>query len=260
MGVAFDGAARQDSTVRRTLLIVVAVTAALALLTTGLRTLARARSFQLFGSIVSRAETPDRRVALTFDDGPAPGITDSIIAILAERRVQATFFLIGRSIEDDPMLARRLASAGHELGNHTYSHQRMVLRRPSFYEAEIERTDSLIRAAGHPGPIYFRPPYGYKLAGLPWFLRRTHRTTVTWDVEPDSYPDVAASSDAIVRHVLDRVQPGSVILLHIWYPSRAASLAAVGPLVDSLRTRGYRVGSVRDLLGPRRQAKDPAQP
>lgn len=239
---------------RRTLLVILLVTISLLVTAVGLRTLARARGFQLVGQIVDRVDTTERRVALTFDDGPAPGITDSIIAILAGRRVRATFFLIGESAADSAALAARLVAAGHELGNHTWSHQRMILRRPPFYRTEIERTDSLIRAVGHAGPIHFRPPYGYKLFGLPWYLHRTHRTTVTWDVEPDSRPDVAASSDGIVRHALERVRPGSIILLHIWYPSRATSLAAVGPLVDSLQARGYRVGPVRDLLGPRQQA------
>ena len=105
-----------------------------------------------------------------------------------------------------------------------------------------------IRAAGHRGPIHFRPPYGYKLAMLPWYLSRTERTTVTWDIEPDSWPEVAATPEGIVTHVLERVEPGSIILLHVWYPSRATSLAAVGPLIDSLQARGYQVGPVRDLL------------
>ena len=216
----------------------------------GLRQLARSRTFQLFGEIVPRVETEERRVAITFDDGPLPAVLDSILAALAARDVRATFFVTGAETEKAPEAARRLVAAGHELGNHTYSHKRMVLRSPAFIRSEIERTDSLIRAAGHEGPIHFRPPNSYKLLGLPWYLSRTDRTTVTWDIEPDSYPDVAATPEGIVRHTLDRVRPGSIILLHVWYRSRATSLAAVGPLVDSLEARGYQVGAVRDLMRP----------
>lgn len=211
---------------------------------------------QLFGTIVARAETADRRVALTFDDGPAPAIADSIIGLLGARDVRATFFVTGNELAAAPHAGRRLVEAGHELGNHTFSHDRMVLKSPRFIRTEIERTDSLIRAAGQAEPIFFRPPFGYKLAGLPWYLSRHGRTTVTWDIEPDSYPEVAATSEGIVRHVLERVQPGSIILLHIWYPSRATSLGAVAPLIDSLHARGYQVGPVRALLaeppGPNR--------
>ncbi|MBA3890850.1 MAG: polysaccharide deacetylase family protein [Gemmatimonadaceae bacterium] len=225
----------------------------------GLRQLARARTVQVFGRLVDRVETAEMRVALSFDDGPAPAAIDSILSVLGERRVRATFFINGAPAAEHPGLAAQLVSSGHELGNHTWSHRRMVMRRQAFYRDEVVRTDSLIRAAGHQGPIYFRPPYGYKLFGLPWLLQRTGRTTVTWDIEPDSYSEVAATSEGIVLHVLERVRPGSIIILHAWFPSRATSLAAIGPLVDSLHARGYRVGTVRDLLGPQHRLAQPGR-
>lgn len=214
----------------------------------GTRALAKSRTVQLFGNLVARVPTEERIVALTFDDGPTPDVVDSIVAALAARDVRATFFVTGAQLADAPEAGRKLVAAGHELGNHTWSHRRMVPVSATTVRAEIEPTDSLIRATGHRGPIYFRPPYGYKLLALPWYLARNDRTTVTWDVEPDSYDDVAATSDGIVRHVLAEVRPGSIILLHPWYRSRATSLAAVGPLIDSLRARGYVVAPVRELL------------
>ncbi|HEX6050538.1 MAG TPA: polysaccharide deacetylase family protein [Gemmatimonadaceae bacterium] len=235
----------------RTLLV--RVGAGLAILLAGaaaLRQLARARSVQLFGTLVDRVETAERRVALTFDDGPTRAVSDTIAGILKARDVTATFFVTGAELAEAQEAGRRLVSAGHELGNHTYTHSRMVLRSPAFVRSEIERTDSLIGAVGHAGAIHFRPPFGYKLFVLPWYLRQAGRTTVMWDIEPDSYPEVAQTSDGIVRHVLERVRPGSIILLHVWYPSRATSLAAVGPMIDSLRNRGYEVGPVRELLTP----------
>jgi peptidoglycan/xylan/chitin deacetylase (PgdA/CDA1 family) len=84
--------------------------------------------------------------------------------------------------------------------------------------------------------------------GLPWFLSRTNRTTVTWDVEPDSYEAVAADARGIVAHVLEKVQPGSIIILHPWYASRATSRAAVPILLDSLLARGYSIVTVGELL------------
>jgi peptidoglycan/xylan/chitin deacetylase (PgdA/CDA1 family) len=194
-------------------------------------------------------------VALTFDDGPTTALTDSIVKVLASRDVRATFFVIGADVGKAPEAARALVDAGHELGNHSFTHRRMILRGPRSIRSEVERTDSLLRVAGVREPIYFRPPYSYKLVVLPWVLWRSGRTTVTWDIEPDSYPDVAATADGIVRHVLDRVQPGSIILLHPWYPSRATSLAAVPVLIDSLQARGYRVTTVRDLLSGARSTR-----
>ncbi len=226
------------------LLVLVAAVGALA----GVRRLARARTFQLAGTLVARVPTTERRVALTFDDGPTAAPLDTLLAVLGARGVRATFFVTGRELAAAPDAGRRLVTAGHELGNHTWSHRRMVLVSGETVRAELAPTDSLIRLAGHAGPIHVRPPYGYKLVALPRHLARAGRTTVMWDVEPDSYADVAATPEGIVRHVLDRVRPGSIVLLHPWYPSRRTSLAAVGPLVDSLRARGWTVGPVGDLL------------
>jgi len=233
---------------RRRLRLLAVALAVLVVTVVGARALARSRTVQLFGTLVSRVDTRDSLVALTFDDGPTAALTDSIIRLLGARGARATFFVTGRELEEAPEAGRALVAAGHELGNHTYSHARMVLKSPRFVREQVERTDTLIRAAGFTGPIRFRAPYCYKLVALPWLLARTGRTSVTWDAEPDSYPDVAASADGIVAHVLERVRPGSIVLLHPWYRSRATSLAAVPALVDSLHARGYRVVTVGELL------------
>ena len=237
--------------VRRGALLAIAAAAALVAAAAGVRALARSRTHQLFGELVARVETPRRVVALTFDDGPTDSATARVLAALGERGARGTFYLIGREVAERPELARRIAAAGHELGNHTYDHERMVLRSPGFIRHQIEATDSLLRAAGAAGAITVRPPYGYRLLGLPWFLARTGRTTVTWDVEPDSYPAVAATAEGIVAHVLERARPGSIVLLHVMYPSRATSLAAVPGIVDGLTARGYELVTVSELLALR---------
>jgi chitin deacetylase len=168
--------------------------------------------------------------------------------LLLARGVRATFFVIGNQLAEVPDGGRRLVEAGHELGNHSYTHDRLVLKSPSFIREQIERTDSLIRETGQQGQIYFRAPFTWKLVVLPWYLWRTGRTTITCDIEPDSYPEVAASPEGIVAHVLERVKPGSIILLHVWYPGRQTSLAAVPLIIDELHGRGYRFVTVGELL------------
>ena len=214
----------------------------------GLRQLARSRTIQLFGQLVPRIETSERVVALTFDDVPASEWLDEIVGALATRRVRATFFVTGSELAAAPDAGRRLVAAGHELGNHTYSHRRMVFRSPGFIREEVERTDAVIRAAGYQGHIYFRPPFCYKLVGLPWLLARSGRTSVTWDVEPDSYRDVAASAPGIVNHVVERVRPGSIVLLHVWHASRQTSRAAIPMIVEALQAKGYRFVTVSELV------------
>jgi len=225
-----------------------------AALLAGLRELAHSRTVQLFGRLVSEPHPRDSIVALTFDDGPGDVVVDSLIELLRVHGAQATFFLTGRELAESPEAGQKLIAAGHELGNHTYSHRRMVLVTPGKVREEVERTDSLLRMVGQRGPIWFRPPYGYKLVALPRYLAAHGRTTVMWSIEPDSYREVAATPAGIVRHVLDRVRPGSIIILHPWYPSRLTSRAAIGPLVDSLHAHGYRVVPVGRLLDAVRDA------
>jgi peptidoglycan-N-acetylglucosamine deacetylase len=240
-----------------TRLLLVALVPAVGLLVLfGVHQLARSRTFQLFGRLVAETQPRERIVALTLDDGPSDAIADSLIDVLRAHGAHATFFLIGRELAASPEAGAKLVAAGHELGNHTWSHARLIFKTTPRLRAEIERTDSLLRAVGQRDPIWIRPPYGYKLAGLPRYLERNGRTTVMWSIEPDSYADVAESSTGIVRHVLDRVRPGSIILLHPWYASRRTSRAAIGPLVDSLHARGYRVETVGALFRASRAAQE----
>lgn len=210
--------------------------------------LSKSRTFQFFGRIVPRVETSQRLVALTFDDGPTRDGTAEVLRILRERNVRATFFVTGGELEQNMDAGREIVAAGHELGNHSYSHERMVFVTPSYVRREVERTDELIRAAGHAGEIYFRPPYCKKLLALPLYLSRHNRKTITWDVEPDSELPADADAAAITRHVLERTRPGSIILLHVMYPSRAETMKAVPLIIEGLERDGYRLATVSELL------------
>ena len=207
--------------------------------------LLRSRSYQLFGELVTEVQTADSVVALTFDDGPIAPYSDSILDLLAAERVSATFFLIGSNAARHPELARRMVAEGHELGNHTFTHRRMVLVSPSVIREEIEATDSVIRAAGQQGPIHFRPPYGSRLVGLPWYLARTGRTTVLWTLEPDSWFHAHAE---MTRHVLTEEGPGAIILLHVEVPSRSEERLALREIIRGLRERGYGFVTLSDLM------------
>lgn len=210
--------------------------------------LQKSPTMQLMGELVTRVETSDSLVALTFDDGPNKGLAEEIVAILSRKQVRATFFLVGSAIERYPEQARLLFDAGHELGNHSYSHERMVLRRLSTIEREVEETDRLIRSLGYQGPIHFRAPYGKRLLVLPYYLMKKDRPHVLWDVAPDSNPGVGDDSVRLVTHVVEHVRPGSIILLHPFFESRRESIEAVPAIIDELRARGYRFVTVTELL------------
>src|SRR3954453_22610115 len=114
--------------------------------------------------------------------------------------------------------------------------------------SEIEQTDALIRAAGWRGPILFRAPYNKKLVYLPWYLARHDRIHVTFDVEPESDKNIDGHTDRIIADVLTHTRPGSIILLHPWYANRGATRAAIRPIVDGLRARGFQLVTVSELL------------
>lgn len=226
---------------KRALLIAVLALAAVC----GTFLYSKSPTHQLFGVIVPRVETGQKIVALTFDDGPTPYAVDEILHDLGSAK--ATFFLIGADMQNNPSIGPRLVTAGHQLGNHTWNHNRMVFKSPSYIASEIERTDAQIRAAGWRGPILFRAPYGKKLIGLPWYLWRHGRTHITWDVEPDRSPQVDQHTDRIVADVVSHVRPGSIILLHPWYHGREAMRRAIAPIIAELQARGYEFVTVDEL-------------
>lgn len=205
-----------------------------------------ARSYQLVGELVDRVDTREKVVALTLDDGPSDR-TPGVLRVLADLDVPATFYLNGRDIDARPEHARSIVEAGHELGNHTYTHRRMVFVSPGTVREEIEKTDTAIRAVGYQGPITFRPPYGKKLWFLPAYLSDHDRTTVMWDVEPDS--GVTAKAATIAEQAVRETRPGSIILLHVMYGNAAESLAAIARIVEDLRAQGYRFVTVSELIG-----------
>jgi peptidoglycan-N-acetylglucosamine deacetylase len=205
--------------------------------------ISNARCFVLTGSVLCRVETTRPLVALTFDDGPTEIGATEILAILDRYDAKATFFLIGQQIKERPDLARALAAAGHEIANHSYRHQRMVLKSSGFYEREIERTDALIRSAGG-SPALFRPPYGKKLIGLPLAVERHGLRLVTWDIEDPATADPDTFADTIV----DQAKPGSIILIHAMYPSNDTARRALPSILEGLKVKGLKPVTVSTLI------------
>ncbi|MFB9904025.1 polysaccharide deacetylase family protein [Allokutzneria oryzae] len=230
---------------RKALTITAVVALTLGLGTFGLHELTNSRSYQLFGELVNRVETQEKVVALTLDDGPTD-FTPEVVRTLGELGVPATFYLNGSDLLARPHLGGQIREAGHELGNHGFSHQRMAFVGPEFVRREIEDTDRALRASGQSGEITFRPPYGKKLWTLPSYLAEHNRTTVMWDVEPDS--GTTYDAEAMVRIALEQTRPGSIILMHVMFGSRAASRAAIPGIVAGLHERGYRFVTVSELL------------
>lgn len=214
-----------------------------------------------FCNTTSRAAVHnERRIALTFDDGPHPGGTPKILAILAEKQVTATFFLIGRNVRRYPEIARAVAQAGHEIGNHSYLHpwhivgwsRSAVARDTRLAQRAIERAASIT-------PIWYRPPIGFRNIYLRRVLRALNLHLVNFTFR--SFDTVVRRPQYIVDRVLSRNKPGAVILLHDGadrdaISDRAALVAALPVIIDRLRSDGYEFQKLTDLLRPHPEAED----
>ncbi len=209
----------------------------------------RARCFALAGPAICRVSTARQEVALSFDDGPTPLGVSAILPALEAHHAEATFFLIGQEMARYPDLAPRLVAAGEELGNHSFTHQRMIGRPAGFYDREIEQTDILLRQAGARSGL-FRPPYGKKLLGLPLSVRRHGLRMILWDVEDPRTTDPRRFAD----QVLAQARPGSIIVVHAMYAADRTGREAVPMILDGLQARGLKVVTVGALL------KDADQP
>jgi len=222
------------------------------LVITGLWQVSKSTEFQFFGELISHGNRFEKVVALTFDDGPMPQYTEKVLSMLAERRIKATFFVVGEELARSPYLTAEILRGGHQLGNHSYTHKRMLLKSPSFVADEIEKTNKLIKKAGFEEQIYFRPPYGKKLFTLPYYLDQQNMTSVTWDVDPGSALPEEASARQIADYVIKEAQNGSIILLHVMFVTRKNELAAVPMIIEGLKELDFEFVTVDELLAAER--------
>ena len=237
--------------IKRMFLVVIAILSGLLISGYILFQISKSRSFQFFGNIIPRVNTSEKVIALTFDDAPTK-YSGEVVDILKEKGIKATFYAIGHNIEQNPDEAKYIVENGNELGNHSYSHQRFLLKSPSFVESEIEKTNDLIRNTGYKGEITFRPPFGKKLFALPWYLSQHGIKTIMVDVEAETYmPQLESDSEKtqfLVDYTVGRTQPGSIILLHPFCEACSSSRQAIGQIIDKLQSMGYKFVTVTELL------------
>jgi peptidoglycan/xylan/chitin deacetylase (PgdA/CDA1 family) len=207
---------------------------------------------QAFGPFPFRADTDEPVVALTFDDGPNEPWTSRLLDLLGEREVPATFFQVGRCAERHPDVTRRVLAEGHVLGNHSLSHAFGRYLTEPRQRAEIRGGQQALRAIAGVTPMLYRPPW---LCHWPWVLRGVadSGSSVVSGTFGSLLEVAQPSPTRMAAAAAGRAAPGAMLILHDGREARggnrAASVAAVGPLVDRLRARGYRFRTVDQLLG-----------
>ena len=212
----------------------------------------RGRSSRLFGPSVWRGPRDRPAIALTFDDGPSES-TPRLLELLERHGARATFFQCGRNVRRLPEVAREVAAAGHEIGNHTDSHAPLYFRSARDIGREVERAQEAIAEATGSRPALFRPPYGARWFGIGEVERRLGLLGVMWTV---SARDWKLPAEAVVRQVLAGVGNGAILCLHDGRrlqagPDVRVTLEAAGRLIPELRSRGFRLETVSELICPK---------
>jgi peptidoglycan/xylan/chitin deacetylase (PgdA/CDA1 family) len=186
------------------------------------------------------------RIALTFDDGPTPGVTDRILDELQRRQLHASFFMIGQRVAAAPDLARRVLDEGHDIGNHTFTHLNLTTLPDQQAEDEIEKTQDIMDGVLHHRPAWFRPPFGALRQNQAALLAEKGMAVVLWSIDSGDWSHPA--SQKIANDVLSATLSGSIILCHDLHSQTAD---AVGPILDGLLERGFTFCTVSTLLHQR---------
>jgi len=212
--------------------------------------------------------TPQKRVAITFDDGPDPEWTPKILDVLKQKGVKATFFLIGAEAEKYPGLTKRIYNEGHEIGNHTFTHPDISNISKRYFEVELNLTERLFEGKLGVKPVLFRPPYSIDQEPdtadqvRPLELAQDlGYITVGDKIDPNDWHDnPRRSAKEISDDVMANLPPcqpgnlscGNIILLHDGGGNRSQTVVALAMILDNLKARGYQVVPVSELMGKTR--------
>ncbi|WP_114207958.1 glycosyltransferase [Acidisarcina polymorpha] len=206
-----------------------------------------------------------KKLAITFDDGPDPKWTPKILDILKQEKVKATFMVIGDEAENNVGLLRRYIQEGHEIGNHTFTHPDISEISPRQLELELNLTERLFASKLGLQPLYFRPPYSIdqepdtndqaapidRVEQMGYIIVGNKIDTDDWNEHPRKSPQ------EITNGVLQQLEAmkdrpwfrGSIILMHDGGGDRSATVAALPLLIDTLRSKGYEIVPVSELMG-----------
>ena len=205
---------------------------------------------KLFERIHWRALTDEPKIAITFDDGPHATSTPRILDLLQRFNIPATFLLIGKHLEKHPEIAREMVGAGHEIGNHTFTHSLLYASTKNRIRDEIRRTDALLRNIDGAEPKFFRPPAGFFTKRVLDIVEQMGYKTVVGDVYPRD-PHLPGKKK-IVDRVVQRTVAGSIIILHdggnTQRVDRSQTLEALSEIIPHLKNKGFEFLTLSDLL------------
>jgi peptidoglycan/xylan/chitin deacetylase (PgdA/CDA1 family) len=200
-------------------------------------------TFKLSGPVT------EKKVALTFDDGPDEIFTRQVLDVLKQNKVRATFFVIGRRAEAHPELIARMIREGHIVGNHSYNHADLSKLSVTNFEKQIEHTQLILKPMTGYNPKLFRPPYGaINEQQVRWAMDHGY-LIINWNV--DSLDWKGLSADKVSRNILSANRPGAIILQHCGGgegEDLSGSVKAIPTIIRTLKSQGYEMVTVPELL------------
>lgn len=204
----------------------------------------------LFGPVVGRGPTDSRDLYLTFDDGPSRSATAAMLEVLATEDVPAAFFMVGRFARRDPGLARAIAAAGHEVGNHTDNHRKLHLCGPRRIREQLDNAHRTLAELVGP-PQAFRAPHGYRNPYVDRTARELGYRVFGWTF--GVFDSARPGAEVIRQRVRARLKPGAIILLHDgdgYDPDgdRQQTAEALPGIIRDARDAGYRFRPLGDLI------------
>jgi peptidoglycan/xylan/chitin deacetylase (PgdA/CDA1 family) len=206
---------------------------------------------QVFGSYPYRGGDADRRVALTFDDGPNEPYTSEILDYLAEQDIRATFFQVGVCVERHPETTERIAAAGHVIGNHSLTHRFDTYLRPRRFEREVERTQDILSERLGRTPALARSPWLWRQPMLLRMLRGRNLQPVS-GVFCHPLEVFQVDGARIARRAVAKTRPGTILIFHDGFDGRGGdrseTVRAVKFTTEALLARGYHFVTVDELL------------
>ncbi|WP_337099364.1 delta-lactam-biosynthetic de-N-acetylase [Paenibacillus sp. YIM B09110] len=192
-------------------------------------------------------DTTKKELYLTFDNGYENGYTPRILDILRDKKTPATFFVTGHYIKDQPELLKRMASEGHIIGNHSWSHPDMTTLSDEQIKSELDKVNVQVRElTGQKEMIYLRPPRGIFSERVLAVSKQVGYTNVFWSVAYKDW-DVNAQRgrDYAYSSVIKQLHPGAIILLH---SVSKDNTEALGGIIDEARRQGYEFKSLDELM------------
>lgn len=210
----------------------------------------------LFGlwshGITRKGKAGSGQVALTFDDGPDPGYTPRCLEILEAHHVHATFFLVGQQVRRYPDLTRQIRAHGHDVGNHTWSHQHHWLLAPRRAMDEVrEGSRAISETIGEP-PRYFRPPFGVMNLFSYGEAARLGERCVLWSIAAKDW-EGGRSANMIAGTVCTLLKGGAIVLLHDCGGAEGAPeamLRALPDIISEAKRRGFRLVALSEMIEP----------